>query len=110
MIAELTEDDEDITRESLENFLQLIKISKTVVWNGPVNRINNSEFKVHNSSERLAEGILKSGVYSVVGGGDTIGFLDKMGLLEKFSFYSTGGGAMLAFLAGEKLPGLEVLI
>jgi phosphoglycerate kinase len=45
----------------------------------------------------------------VIGGGDTVELLNKLGWLEKFNFVSTGGGAMISFLAGEKLPGLEVL-
>ena len=46
----------------------------------------------------------------MTGGGDTIEFLQKEGLFDKFNFVSTGGGAMLSFLAGEKLPGIEALL
>ena len=110
LIADFAEGGEDITEYSLDNFLEIIERSKTVIWNGPMGKIQNSGVRVHNSSTKLAEGILKSKAYSVVGGGDTLGFLSEMGLLNKFSFYSTGGGAMLSFLSGEKLPGLEVLM
>jgi len=58
----------------------------------------------------IAFSIAESTAHSIVGGGDTIGFLNKQGLLHKFSFVSTGGGAMLSFLSGEKLPGIEALI
>ena len=47
--------------------------------------------------------------FSVVGGGETVSFLEKYGFSKKFSFISTGGGAMLDFLAGKKLPGIEAL-
>ena len=53
--------------------------------------------------------IIKSGAFSVVGGGETVEFIAKLGLTEKFSHVSTGGGAMLVFLSGETLPGLEAL-
>ncbi|MFY9513894.1 MAG: phosphoglycerate kinase, partial [Rubrivivax sp.] len=65
----------------------------------------------------IAQAIIGSPAMKIVGGGDTISAIDKIGLLGKFDpstssgqvFVSTGGGAMLAFLAGEKLPGLEAL-
>ena len=61
------------------------------------------------ATRKIAEEIIKSKAYSVVGGGDTVGFLNRIKLIDKFSFVSTGGGAMLAFLSGEKLPGLVAL-
>ncbi len=107
LVSEMQDSGMDITPESTENFLQIIKLAKTVVWNGPVGKVEDSKFS--EQSRRLAKGIIKSGAYTVVGGGDTIAFLDKEKLLDKFSFYSIGGGAMLAFLSGDKLPGLEAL-
>lgn len=109
LIAKLKEDGIDITEASVEYFLSRIELAKTVVWNGPVGKTEDGEV-ASRGSKAIAEGILKSGAYSVVGGGDTLSFLKKEGLLDKFSFYSTGGGAMLAFLSGEKLPGIEALI
>lgn len=107
LVSEMDSSGMDITKESTENFLQIIKLAKTIIWNGPVGRVEEPEFA--EQSARLAKGIIESGAYSVVGGGDTLAFLDKEKLLDKFSFYSTGGGAMLAFLSGEKLPGIEAL-
>lgn len=107
LISEPVEAGDDITKESLENFLQIIKLAKTVVWNGPLGKVE--EVGKRENTRKLAKGIIESGAYSVVGGGDTIAFLDKEKLLSKFSFYSIGGGAMLAFLSGENLPGLEAL-
>jgi phosphoglycerate kinase len=57
----------------------------------------------------LARAIVESGVQSIVGGGDTVAVLRDMGLLDKFSFVSTGGGAMIDFLAQGTLPGIEAL-
>ncbi len=108
LIGELNETGDDITDESLNNFLQIVKLAKTVVWNGPLGKVE--EKGKSERTRKLAQGIIESGAYSVVGGGDTLSFLKKEGLLDKFSFYSTGGGAMLAFLSGEKLSGLEALL
>jgi len=105
--AKLTESGFDVTEESLKIFLEIIKSAKTVVWNGPLGKIEDAGGV--EQTRRLAHGIIESGAKCVVGGGDTIAFLDKEKILDKFSFYSIGGGAMLAFLSGEKLPGLEAL-
>ena len=60
-------------------------------------------------TEEIAKAIIKSGAFSIVGGGETIEFINKLGLSSKFNHVSTGGGAMLEFLSGEKLPGIEAL-
>jgi phosphoglycerate kinase len=57
----------------------------------------------------VAQIVAQSPVYSIVGGGETVAYLEKLNLIDKFSFVSTGGGAMMEFLSGEKLPGLEAL-
>ncbi len=107
LVSEMAEGGLDVAPESMDNFLQIVGLAKTIVWNGPVGKVEDSRYS--EQTRRLAHGIIESGAYSVVGGGDTIAFLDKEKLLDKFSFYSIGGGAMLAFLSGEKLPGLEAL-
>ncbi len=100
----------DITGMSLENFEQIVSRSACVVWNGPMGIIEIENSKDTSlSTKKLAEAIIASSAYKVVGGGDTIGFLNKKGLLNKFDFASTGGGAMLEFLSGESLPGLQAL-
>ncbi len=119
LVADLNDEGTDITPKSAENFLQIISLAKTVVWNGPLGKISDSKSEIIKSEEgskKLAEGLVKSSAYVVVGGGDTVGFLDKICLLDSFAcmpksrcFLSTGGGAMLAFLSGETLPGLEAL-
>ena len=57
----------------------------------------------------LANAIIESKAFSVVGGGETVEFINKQGMIDKFNHVSTGGGAMLSFLSGEKLPGIEAL-
>jgi phosphoglycerate kinase len=77
-----------------------------VLWNGPLGDYEKGYWE---GSEAVAKAIVESGARSVVGGGDTIAVLAKYDLLEKFSFVSTGGGAMLEFLAKGTLPGIEAL-
>lgn len=107
LVADLTPNLKDITIKSAENFSQVIQNSNTVVWNGPMGLIE--EVKSAKGTEILAKGLINSNAYKIVGGGDTIAYLKKENLLDKFDFVSTGGGAMLEFLAGVKLPGLVVL-
>lgn len=108
MVAELTPDGTGITEKSLYNFLDIISLAKTVIWNGSMGFISEKEDQFQ-ATRKIAEAIIKSRAFSVVGGGDTVEFLNRINILDKFSFVSTGGGAMLAFLSGEKLPGLEAL-
>jgi phosphoglycerate kinase len=107
LMSEAIDNGQDITLKSVENFIQVLKNAKTIVWNGPLGKIEDEWYQ--KGTELLAEGIIKISAFTIVGGGDTIGFLKKKNLLKQFSFVSTGGGAMLELLAGEKLPGLVVL-
>ncbi len=79
----------------------------TVIWNGPLGITEIEQFG--QGSRRLADGIIASGAFSLIGGGDTADYLDKSGLHDKFSFVSTGGGASLELMAGKPMPGLEAL-
>ncbi len=106
LVADLTGDGKDITEHSIQNFTQVIENSETIIWNGPMGEFEKC-FDL--GTRQIAQAIVNSKAYTVVGGGDTLGFLSKEGLLPKFSFVSTGGGAMLEFLSGEALPGLIAL-
>ncbi len=57
----------------------------------------------------VAQAVANSDGYSIVGGGDSIAFFEEQGLLDKFDFVSTGGGAMLEYVAGNEMPGLDIL-
>ena len=107
LVADLTDNSKDITTKSAENFSQIIRNCETVVWNGPMGLVEEKENQ--SGTNILAEGLSKISAEKIVGGGDTVAYLKKNNLLDNFSFVSTGGGAMLEFLAGIKLPGLEVL-
>ena len=109
LVADLLENQKDITPHSIENFIQIIRGSKTVVWNGPLGVVEEEDFT--KGTIMIAQAITDSpNIYSIAGGGDLSGFLNKQGMLSKLSFVSTGGGAMLEFLSGEELPGLIALI
>lgn len=97
----------DIGPETIQLFSQVISQAKTIIWNGPVGIFEVEKF--NQGSKKIARAIAQSDAFSVVGGGETITLLEQMGLLEKINHISTGGGAMLKFLAGEKLPGIEAL-
>ncbi|OGC44386.1 hypothetical protein A2V54_03355 [candidate division WWE3 bacterium RBG_19FT_COMBO_53_11] len=97
----------DVGPESVKKFTQIIKDAKTVVWNGPMGKWEDNRYEL--GTRAIAEVLAESPAKTIVGGGDTIAALSAFGLLEKMKYVSMGGGAMLEFLAGKKLPGLSAL-
>ncbi len=97
----------DIGPASRKMFTKIIGDAKTIVWNGPMGYAEVPAFA--RGTKAIADAMRKSAGLTVVGGGDTIAFLSRRHLTRGFSHLSTGGGAMLAFLSGEKLPGIEAL-
>lgn len=97
----------DIATESANLYSEIISESKTIIWNGPVGVFENKNFAF--GTKEIAKAIIESKGYSIIGGGDTIAALSKFGFLDQVDYISTGGGAMLEFLSGKKLPGLEAL-
>lgn len=97
----------DIGPETIELFKEKISLAKTVFFNGVLGRIEEEEFA--KGTEKILQIIIQSGAFSVVGGGEMVGLINKLGLINEFNHVSTGGGAMIAFLSGEKLPGIEAL-
>jgi len=98
----------DIGPETVDIFGRIIEEAKMIVWSGPMGLFENPLFE--KGTKGVAEKILRNHkAYKIVGGGDTNSALLKLGLLDKFDHVSTGGGAMLCLLSGDKLPGLEVL-
>ncbi len=96
----------DIGPETTEAIRKIVGRSTFILWNGPM---GNYERGYTAETEALATAIGKSGAYSIVGGGDTIAAIAKLNLLDRFSFVSTGGGAMMEFLYHGTLPGIEAL-
>jgi phosphoglycerate kinase len=97
----------DIGSETIAAFKQVLEGAKTIIWNGPMGVFEDPQFA--SGTKAVAESMVASGAFSVIGGGDTIAALDQMGFLPRISFVSTGGGAMLEFLSGKTLPGLSAL-
>lgn len=109
----------DIGPKTAERYSRIISNAKTVIWNGPMGMFEKEEFS--KGTKAVAEAVI--GVRnSIIGGGDTISAIGKLGLIDpdsisfqdnygasKFTFISTGGGAMLEFLAGNVLPGIRAL-
>ncbi len=98
----------DIGPKTEELFAEKIKSARTIIWSGPMGQIEKNKFALGNLA--VARAIAGNrGAFSVTGGGETVSFLKKHKLDKKFSFISTGGGAMLDYLAGKRLPGVEAL-
>jgi len=101
----------DIGPKSVEYISSIIKSSNTIVWNGPMGAFENPIFNC--STQHLARVISSQTNYynllSVVGGGDTVSAIKSAGLINQFSYISTGGGAFLEWLEGKTLPGIEAL-
>ena len=97
----------DIGPKTIKLFQEKIRGAKTIFWAGPLGKIEEKEYQ--KGSKAIARAIIKSGAFSVIGGGETVEFMNEVGLTSKFNFVSTGGGAMLEFLSGKKLPGIEAL-
>lgn len=97
----------DIGDESIELFSESISKAKMVVWNGPMGVFEDDSYM--KGTKEIAKAVTDSDAYSVIGGGDTISALNKLDLISKIKFVSTGGGAMLEFLGGKTLPGLKAL-
>lgn len=85
---------------------EIVQGARTVLWNGPLGNYENSFM---DGTRALARAIANTKTHSVVGGGDTVAAIEELGLLSRFSFVSTGGGAMLDFLAYGTLPGIDAL-
>lgn len=101
----------DIGPNACEQFSNVIKNSKTILWNGPM-----GVFEMHNfqhGTKAIATAIADAtmeGSYSLVGGGDSVSAINQFGFAEKVSYVSTGGGAMLEYFEGKELPGIAAVI
>ena len=100
----------DIGPKTIERYSKIIENAGTIIWNGPMGYIEDKKFR--KGSKAIAKAIIKSKAFSVIGGGETISLFKLQTTNHKPQnniFISTGGGAMLEYLAGKKLPGIEAL-
>ena len=101
----------DIGPKTIKKIKDIIELSSTILWNGPAGYFENPNFA--DGSHEIAKMIIKKNknksIYSVVGGGDTIAFINQIKALKNFDFVSTAGGAFLEYLEGKELPGIKSL-
>lgn len=100
----------DIGPDSIKTFCEVIKSSKTILWNGPTGVFEMDNFA--DGSRAVAAAIADAtaaGAFSLVGGGDSVACVNKFGYADKVSYVSTGGGALLEAIEGKKLPGIAAI-
>lgn len=100
----------DIGPASCRQFSEIISESKTILWNGPMGVFEMSKFE--KGTKAVAQAVAEAtenGAFSLVGGGDSVAAINQLGLANKISYVSTGGGAMLEFIEGKELPGVKAV-
>jgi phosphoglycerate kinase len=97
----------DIGPESRRRFASLIAAAKTIFWNGPMGVFEWAPFA--EGTQAVAQAVADAGAYSVVGGGDSVRAVNELGLADRVSWVSTGGGASLELLEGKVLPGVAAI-
>jgi phosphoglycerate kinase len=100
----------DIGEESIALFSKVISNSKTILWNGPMGVFEMAQFD--DGTKGIATAVAEAtdaGAFSLVGGGDSVAAVNIMGLADRISYVSTGGGAMLEYMEGKKLPGITAI-
>ncbi|MER2107704.1 MAG: phosphoglycerate kinase [Solibacillus sp.] len=97
----------DIGPKTAENYAEIIKASKLIIWNGPMGVFEMDKFA--NGTKTVAEAMAETAGYTVIGGGDSAAAVEKFDVAEKMNHVSTGGGASLELMEGKELPGITAL-
>jgi len=101
----------DIGTKSRRRFAEIINNSNKILWNGPMGVFEMNAFMQGTKSIAVAvAGATTKGSYTLIGGGDSVAAINKYHLADMISYVSTGGGAMLEYIEGKKLPGIEALL
>ena len=100
----------DIAEKSIKEFSEVIGRSKTILWNGPMGVFEMEKFSKGTTEIAMAiAAATAKGAFSLIGGGDSVAAINKNNLADKVSYVSTGGGAMLEYMEGKKLPGITAI-
>ena len=100
----------DIGENACEQFANVIRMSKTILWNGPMGVFEMAKFQ--HGTKAIAKAVAEStekGAFSLVGGGDSVAAVNQFGYADKVSYVSTGGGALLEYFEGKELPGIAAV-
>ena len=100
----------DIGPDAMREFATIVEGAKTALWNGPMGVFEMSNFAA--GTKAVAEALVKAtenGGFTLVGGGDSVAAINQLGLSEKVSYVSTGGGALLEYMEGKVLPGIQAI-
>ena len=97
----------DVGPKTIEKFSKIVKDARTVLWNGPLGVCEFPKYEV--GTKAVAKILAESNAITVIGGGDSAAAIEKLGLADKMTHISTGGGASLEFLEGKVLPGIDCL-
>ncbi|WMY96815.1 MAG: phosphoglycerate kinase [Arsenophonus sp.] len=97
----------DLGNKTVNYLVNILQKAKTILWNGTLGVFEFANFRY--STEVIAKTIAKSRAFSIVGGGDTIAAINTLGIVDKISYISTGGGSFLEFIQNKKLPAIVAL-
>ena len=101
----------DLGPDSIKAFSEVVRNSKTILWNGPMGVFEMSTFAKGTTAvaQAIADATRESGAFSLIGGGDSAAAVNQLGFADQVSYISTGGGALLEYMEGKELPGVTAL-
>ncbi|EKD46709.1 MAG: Phosphoglycerate kinase [uncultured bacterium] len=97
----------DIGPKTIKRFKEIIAASRVIVWNGPMGKFEEGPYDT--GTREILDAVIESDAFTLIGGGESVQVLEENNLMGKISFVSTGGGAMLEYLSGNSMPGIEAL-
>ncbi|KKT98158.1 MAG: Phosphoglycerate kinase [Microgenomates group bacterium GW2011_GWB1_45_17] len=107
IVGQLTKDGKDISPPTIEQFIRFIQMAQTVVWNGPLGKYEDKAYR--RGTYAIAQFLSHSRAYTIAGGGDTEAALTAFNMKKGIKFISSGGGAMLEYIAFGTLPGIKAV-